>query len=134
MLQKQLNPDCKNNDRAVADRSVMIVDDDVSLRKSIHYGFESCGLAVTICENAKDALLFSRIEHFDYIVVDYDTRGMNGLELVRRLRERSSSTVMIGTGRTDMGRAFLENGANDFLLKPFAPYILAMMIDGGDIL
>ncbi len=134
MLQKQLETDCYDYDQAVTGQNVMIVDTDFDLGLSLRYGLGSCGLQVTICENAADAVLFSSIEEFGYILVDYDTSALYGLELVRRLRERCPSTVIIGMGRTDMGLAFLESGANDFLLKPFAPYTLAMMIDGGCIL
>ncbi len=137
MLNSQLerNFRCQDDDQLVMGKNVMVVDDDGSLRESLRYGLESYGLRVTLCENATEALLYSMMEEFDYIITDYDLPGLDGIDLIRRLRERSSfTTVIIGMSGNDLGETFLENGANDFLLKPFAPYTLAMMIDGGDLL
>ncbi len=125
---------CQDSDQMVTGRNVMIVDDDRALRDSLRYALESYGMRVTLCENATEALLYSMMEEFDFIVTDDDMPGLHGLDLIKRLRERCSFTVIIGMSGNDLGEAFLENGANDFLLKPFAPYTLAMMIDGGDIL
>lgn len=125
---------CEDNDQMVMGRNVMIVDDDRALLANLRYALESYGMRVTLCENATEALLYSMMEEFDFIVTDDDMPGLHGLDLIKRLRERCSFTVIIGMSGNDLGEAFLENGANDFLLKPFAPYTLAMMIDGGDIL
>ena len=113
---------------------VMIIDDDRDIRSSLVYALDSCGFTVTACENGTEALLNSMFEEFDYIITDYDMPGMDGVELVRRLRGRFPRAVIIGTSGKDLGEEFLRAGANDFLRKPFVPYRLAMMIDGGDIL
>jgi DNA-binding response OmpR family regulator len=113
---------------------VMIVDDDKNMFHSLRYALSSCGFHVLLCENATEALLCSVVEEFDYIVMEYEMPGMDGLELLRRLREQLPRAVIIGMGEKDMGQTFLLSGANDFLQKPFIPYRLAMMLDGGDIL
>jgi len=113
---------------------VMIIDDDGDIRSSLVYALDSCGFPVTSCENGTEALLNSMFEEFDYFITDYDMPGMDGIALVRRLRERFPRAVIIGTSGKDLGEEFLRAGANDFLRKPFVPYRLAMMIDGGDIL
>ena len=113
---------------------VMIIDDDRDIRSSLVYALDSCGFPVTSCENGTEALLNSMFEEFDYFITDYDMPGMDGIALVRRLRERFPRAVIIGTSGKDLGEEFLRAGANDFLRKPFVPFRLAMMIDGGDIL
>jgi CheY-like chemotaxis protein len=73
-------------------------------------------------------------DFFCYIITDYQMPQMNGIELTKKVREHSSRIVIIGMSGEDLGMDFLNAGANDFLRKPFVPYRLAMMIDGGDIL
>jgi FixJ family two-component response regulator len=41
--------------------------------------------------------------------------------------------VIIGMSSLDMGGPFLKAGANDFIVKPFVPLNVAMMLDGGEI-
>jgi CheY-like chemotaxis protein len=113
---------------------VMVVDDNDALRESLTYALEYYGLDVTCCANATEALLQSMMKEFHYIITDYSMPGMNGVELVKRLRVKFPYTVIIGMSAEEVGEQFFRAGANDFLLKPFAPYGLAMMIDGGEIL
>jgi CheY-like chemotaxis protein len=113
---------------------VLVVDDNAELRSILRYGLGSYGFQVTFCENGTQALEKSMLDEFDYIITDYQMPQMNGIELTKSLRERSSRVVIIGMSADDLGIDFLNAGANDFLQKPFVPYRLAMMIDGGDIL
>jgi CheY-like chemotaxis protein len=115
-------------------QKVMVVDDNAELRSMLRYGLDSYGFEVTFCENGVEA--FEKVKHdaFDYIITDYQMPQMNGIELTKKVREHSSRIVIIGMSGEDLGMDFLNAGANDFLRKPFVPYRLAMMIDGGDIL
>jgi DNA-binding response OmpR family regulator len=116
------------------EQKVLIVDDNPELISTLRYGLDSYGFQVAFCETAIEALNLAMNVDFDYIVTDYQMPQMNGIELTKRLRELSSRVVIIGMSDDDLGIAFLNAGANDFLQKPFIPYRLAMMIDGGDIL
>lgn len=113
---------------------VLIVDDDRDNRDLLAYAFASYELQITTCANATEALLKCMLHRFDFIVTDYDMPGLNGIELVKRVREKSPQSVIIGMSGNDRALEFLLAGANDFLQKPFIPYRLAMMIDGRDIL
>jgi CheY-like chemotaxis protein len=115
-------------------QKVMVVDDNAELISTLRYGLDSCGFQVIFCNSGAEALEKSMHDEFDYIVIDYQMPRMNGIELTKRLRERSSRVIIIGMSAEDLGIDFLNAGANDFLQKPFIPYRLAMMIDGGDIL
>ena len=112
----------------------MVVDDNEDIRDMLRYGLDSYGFEVTFCENGNEAIKKAMHEEFDYIITDYQMPQINGIELTRWLRERSSRVIIIGISADDLGLDFLNAGANDFLQKPFVPYRLAMMIDGGDIL
>jgi two-component system alkaline phosphatase synthesis response regulator PhoP len=113
--------------------TVLIVDDDKDILTVMLYGLESYGYLVRTCENALTALGNASQETFDYIITDLDMPGMDGLALTRMLRQEQPRAVIIGMSGKDMGVPFLEAGANDFIRKPFVPFDLATMIDGGDL-
>ena len=115
-------------------QKMMITGLDRDLKSILQYALDSYGCQPLFRETACEALLNSRIEEYDYILVDHHTPGMNGLALTRRLRERYPLAIIIGMSTEDREVAFLRAGANDFLRKPFVPYRLAMMITGADIL
>jgi len=114
--------------------SVLIVDDDKEVRDSLEYALLSSNMQVTLCENGTEALLAAMSGYYDYIITDFKMPGMHGIELVRRLREvLPPLVVIVGMSSLEVDVPFLKAGANDFLLKPFVPYNVAMMLDGGDI-
>jgi two-component system response regulator TctD len=108
---------------------VLIVDVDKDITSSLLYALDYRGFQITCCENSAEALLNSLLGEFHFIVVTYETHGMNGIELTRLLRRGSPRAFIIGLSNENMKEAFLSAGANDFLRKPFVPHNLAMMID-----
>jgi len=115
-------------------QTMMITGCDRDLRSILEYALDSYSFQSRFCDYGHEALDQAKTEAYDYVLVDYNTPGIDGLELTRRLRERSPETIIIGMSAEDREGAFLRAGANDFLRKPFVPYRLAMMITGGDIL
>lgn len=115
-------------------QKTMIVGCDKDLRDTITYALDSYGFQLDFFKNGSEALSNAVIDLLDCIIIDCDLAGLDGVELIRRLREQFSLAIIIGMSREDRGAAFLQAGANDFLQKPFVPYRLAMMLDGGDIL
>lgn len=114
--------------------SVMIIDDDREILNSLQYALGSYGHQVTLCENGTQAMMRAAMNDFDCIITDFSMPGMDGIELTRRLRDRFPMAIIIGMSLKELGETFLSAGANDFLRKPFAPYELAMMLNGDDIL
>jgi two-component system OmpR family response regulator len=113
---------------------VLIADDDKEVRDVLQYALNSYDMEVTLCENGSDALLAATSGYYDYIITDFKMPVMNGIELVRRLRAvQPALVVIIGMSSLDVGRPFLEAGANDFIAKPFAPINVAMLLNGGDL-
>lgn len=115
-------------------QKALIVTGDEELRGMLKYALDSYGLQVLFCQGGAEVSAFSMIDPFDCIIIDCDTPGMNGIDLIRRLREQFVFAIIIGLCREDRGTACLQAGANDFLQSPFVPYRLAMMLDGRDIL
>ncbi len=111
----------------------MIIDLDHDLVHSLRYAMESSGYEITHCRTCFEALAYSLSQPVHYFIIHDRVPGMNGLTLTKRLRSQFPSAVIIGMSDSDKGVEYLRSGANDFLRKPFAPYRLFMMIDGGDI-
>ncbi|MBF0627162.1 MAG: response regulator [Magnetococcales bacterium] len=103
----------------------MVVDDSKSSRFHIRQFLHRCNFEVLEAADGPAALEILKT-HADVrlIIVDYEMPGMNGFQLIKRIRPRFSRdrTAIIGLsshGSGDMAAQFLKAGANDFLAKPF---------------
>jgi DNA-binding response OmpR family regulator len=133
MIQKQVNiSPCEGEEETPM--KILVIDDDNDILASLQYALRSYGLEVTPCENGAQAMMRVMMDKFDIIITDFNMPGMDGLELTSYLRARFPEIIIIGMSARDVSVPFLVSGANDFLLKPFVPYRLAMMITGDDIL
>ena len=112
---------------------VLLIDDDQDVLKIVRYALEARGYEVRTCESAIEAELAVMAACDDYIITDHDMPGMDGIELTRRLRRSCPESVIIGMSGRDLKQEFRLAGANYFIRKPFAPYQLTMMLDGGDL-
>jgi DNA-binding response OmpR family regulator len=91
-------------------------------------------MQVLFCHDGEEVLVYSIIDPFDCIIIDCNTSGMDGIDLIKRLRRQFAFAIIIGLCKEDRGTAYLQAGANDFLQNLFVPYRPAMMLDGRDIL
>jgi diguanylate cyclase (GGDEF)-like protein len=103
-------------------RSVIIIDDDVSLLKMIKEGLLSEGYRCETVTNADAALERINKTSFDMMITDIVLNGTDGFELTERVKKvRPDMLVIIMTGYTEdfsYDRA-IETGASDFIKKPF---------------
>lgn len=111
--------------------SMLIVDDEESVRDSLYNWFIEDGYEVDCAANAKDAL--NKIENatFDIILADIKMPGMDGLEMHRRIKAiNSSAIVIIMTAFASVETAVqaLKDGAFDYITKPFDPDDLSHLI------
>jgi len=103
--------------------SILIVDDDLSLRDLLSDYLRNAGFEVTAVGDGV-AMERARAErHFDLIVLDLMLPGDDGLKLCRQLRSRSNVAILMLTARSEeVDRVLgLEMGADDYLTKPFSP-------------
>jgi DNA-binding response OmpR family regulator len=103
---------------------VLVVEDDTVLADGLSRVLGGHGMAVEVVGNGAQAdLLLQRAVHAEVVVLDIGLPGMDGFEVVRRLRARGSAVpVLLLTARDaveDRVRG-LEQGADDYLVKPFA--------------
>ncbi len=111
--------------------SILIVDDEESVRDSLYNWFIDDGYLVDCAENAKQALSILESKNFDIILADIKMPGMDGMEMHRRIRSlNKDSIVIIMTAFASVATAVqaLKDGAYDYITKPFDPDDLSHLI------
>jgi len=102
---------------------VLVVEDELRMASLIHLGLTAEGLAADVAAKGEDALWMAETHDYDAIVLDVMLPGVSGFETCRRLREAGVwAPVLMLTARDAVEDrvAGLDNGADDYLVKPFA--------------
>jgi two-component system alkaline phosphatase synthesis response regulator PhoP len=105
-------------------RTVLVVDDEPKIREVVHDYLVDAGFSVAEAADGERALERVQAAPPDLVVLDLGLPGgIDGLEVVRRIRERSSLPIIVLTARgEEIDRVVgLELGADDYLVKPFSP-------------
>ena len=111
--------------------SILIVDDEASVRDSLYSWFLEDGYIVECAENAKKALLLIETRKFDIVLADIKMPGMDGLEMQRRIKSLHNDTIVIimtAFASVDTAVRALKDGAYDYITKPFDPDDLSHLI------
>lgn len=111
--------------------SILIVDDEESVRDSLYNWFIEDGYVVECAENAKEALSILESRNFDIILADLKMPGMDGLEMQRRIRALNREAIVIimtAFASVDSAVRALKDGAYDYITKPFDPDDLSHLI------
>jgi DNA-binding response OmpR family regulator len=100
---------------------ILLVEDELELARVVQRELESAGYKVRHAADGSQALASFRETQPDLIVLDWMLPGMDGLEVIRNVRQGSSIPVLMLTARADeVDRVVgLEVGADDYLTKPF---------------
>jgi DNA-binding response OmpR family regulator len=101
---------------------ILVVEDDPVLGDGLSRSLRHAGYAVDTAQDGKLADDLLSVHAFDLVVLDLGLPGLDGLEVLRRLRRRpSSAPVLILTARDAVEDrvAGLDLGADDYLVKPF---------------
>jgi len=115
----------------MADRKILVVDDDKRLRELLQRYLTEQGFAVKTAENAEAMDKALTRDTFDLIVLDLMLPGEDGLSICRRLRasEPQQAIIMLTAKGDEIDRIVgLEMGADDYLPKPFNPRELVARI------
>ena len=102
---------------------ILIVEDDASLAAGIARILEGEGHAVDVVRSGEHAILAATQESFDLLILDIGLLGLDGFEVLRRLRAQGrSDPVLILTARDAIDDRVhgLDLGADDYMAKPFA--------------
>jgi DNA-binding response OmpR family regulator len=102
--------------------SILIVEDEKRISSFIEKGLAAAGYSPTVVENGLDALDYVATGSFDLVLLDVGLPGLDGFEVLSRLRTRGETMpIIMLTARTSVDDtvAGLDGGANDYLPKPF---------------
>ena len=102
---------------------ILIAEDDPRLLKSLVHIFKLNNYAVDGVDNGIDAFDFASSDEYDGLVLDVMMPGMDGVSLLKRLRESGITTpALFLTARTEIDQRIegLDAGADDYLPKPFS--------------
>ncbi len=101
--------------------SILIVDDDPTLRRALEDRFRFWGHFVDTAGGGEDGLRQAENQAYDLILLDLSMPGMGGIEVLKTLRERRNSAhvvVLTAFGSIDRAVEAVKAGADDFLTKP----------------
>lgn len=111
--------------------SILIVDDEESVRDSLYNWFIDDGYEVECAENAKTALSLLESKDFDIVLADIKMPGMDGMEMQRRIKTLNKEPIIImmtAFASVDTAVQALKEGAFDYVTKPFDPDDLSHLI------
>jgi DNA-binding NtrC family response regulator len=100
---------------------VLIVEDEVKLRRVVQLQLQSAGFEVDQAGSAEEALRYADSAHL--VITDLKLPGMDGLQLISTLRRQNSSTpvvVITAFGSVETAVEAMKSGAADFVTKPFS--------------
>ena len=102
---------------------VLLVDDDNRLHELLKTYLEQNGVTVTSASDGRQGLQALDTDVFDAVLLDVMMPGMDGLEVVKRLRQKSRIPVIMLTAKGDETDRVvgLEIGADDYISNPFSP-------------
>jgi DNA-binding response OmpR family regulator len=102
-------------------RTILLVDDDALMRRSLAFHLEQAGYQVHTAANAEDAIAFVHNSPPDLVMLDIGLPGMDGLDALRQIKAQDNLPVIFLTGRRrELDEVVgLELGADDYITKPF---------------
>jgi len=112
-------------------RTVLVIDDERDLRMTMRLGLEAEGFTVIEASTQQDALNVIDENEISIVTLDLGFGPDDGFSFARELRERRNIPVIVVTGRSDPQDRVrgLENGADDYITKPFHFREIVMRIE-----
>ena len=107
--------------------SVLIVDDDPAICRSLEKVVSAYGYSTKVAASAEEADKWLAVTRFDVILLDIDLPRMNGVEYMTWALARDPELAMImltGWDNSDLALECLSKGARAYLVKPFDPALI----------
>jgi len=112
--------------------SILIVDDELVLRESLAAWLERDGHQVETAASGEEGLERLMKKRFDIMLVDIKMEGMSGLEVLRKVKDSDPDVAVVmitAFGSISTAIEAMKEGAQDYLLKPFDPNELGLLIE-----
>jgi DNA-binding NtrC family response regulator len=116
----------------MSDTKILIVDDELIMRESLADWLARDGYTVETAASGEDALEKLKTSRFDIMLVDIKMGGMSGMEVLRRVKTEDADVAIVmitAYGSVTTAIEAMKNGAHDYLLKPFDPNEMGMLIE-----
>ncbi len=103
--------------------TVLIIEDEIELSNILKAYFTRAGYEVMTAERGDKGLILWQAHHPDMILLDLNLPGMDGIDIMRQIRQKDDTPVIMVTARVEeVDRLLgLELGADDYITKPFSP-------------
>ncbi len=100
-----------------------MIEDDLELAEILTEYLEPFDMSVTVAEDPYIGLSTLDMHPFDLLILDLTLPGIDGLDVCKEIRKRHTIPIIISSARTDITDKVtaLENGADDYLPKPYNP-------------
>lgn len=101
---------------------ILVVEDELRLQGIIAKGLKKCGYAVDTAGDGEVALQLFEVNEYDLIVLDLNLPKVDGMDVLRAMRSTNQTVkILILSARSDIEDRILglDDGANDYLIKPF---------------
>ena len=111
---------------------ILIIEDEISLNKTITEGLNEFNYQTDVAENLKDGEYFISIRNYDLVLVDWMLPDGSGLEIISQVKSKSPRTAVVVISARDDAESEVEalsTGADDFLAKPFDFNVLVARIE-----
>ncbi len=118
---KELLGEKRREVEEVEQDTVLIVDDDLKLLRLLEFRLNDDGYRTLLAEDGYTALDTAHLEQPDLVIMDYQMPGMNGIEIMERIKEEQPETavvLMTAYGSEKLAVKALRQGADDYLVKP----------------
>jgi DNA-binding NtrC family response regulator len=110
---------------------ILVVDDEEIVRESLGGWLEKDGYTITCCPDGPSAIVKIKEERWSIMIVDLKMPGMDGLQVLeeaKRLQPELAVVIMTAYATVDTAVAAMKAGAYDYLVKPFDPEELSLMM------
>ncbi len=109
---------------------ILIIEDDPELAMVLSSYLQKYGMEVTTVEEPYLGLSTLTQQEFDLVILDLTLPGMDGLEVIEKIREKSQIPIIISSARDDITDKVIgmEKGADDYMPKPYDPRELVTRI------
>jgi len=104
-------------------KKILLVEDEKNVASFVKKGLEEEGYSVTVAYDGAVGWNHAKTDRYDLVILDRMLPGMEGMEICRRIREKYGFEIPVimltALGSTDDVIAGLDEGANDYITKPF---------------
>ncbi len=110
---------------------ILVVDDDFAMRHSLSSWIKEEGYPVDVAESGEEALEKIKKDKWDIVFLDLKMPGMDGIEVLEKIKSFSEDVVVVmitAYGTIDTAVLAMKKGAYDYILKPFNPDEISVLI------